>query len=77
MFWGRCVSLWKRKYLFRFCLGFLKEDTTTNQWLSCIYITVPEQFNPNIRECAAHFTKDYVLNLEEQPTMLTAQSLFL
>ncbi len=24
---------------------------------------VPEQFNPNIRVCAAHFTEDYFLNL--------------
>ncbi len=31
--------------------GLSKEDTTRNQWLSCIYNTVPEQFNPNIREC--------------------------
>ncbi len=27
--------------------GLPKEDTTRNQWLSCIYNTVPEQFNPN------------------------------
>ncbi len=32
--------------------GLPKEDTTRNQWLSCIYNTVPEQFNPNIRVCA-------------------------
>ncbi len=37
--------------------GLPKEDTTRNQWLSYIYNTVPEQFNPNIRVCAAHFTK--------------------
>ncbi len=43
--------------------GLPKEDTTRNQWLSCIYNTVPEQFNPNIRVCAAHFTEDYFLNL--------------
>ncbi len=42
-----------------------KEDTARNQWLSCIYITVPEQFNPNIGVCAAQFTKDCFLNLEE------------
>ncbi len=42
-----------------------KEDTTRDQWLSCVYNTVPEQFNPNIRECAAHLTEDCVLNLEE------------
>ncbi len=29
--------------------GLPKEDTTRNQWLSCIYNTVPEQFNPNIK----------------------------
>ncbi len=28
--------------------GLPKEDTTRNQWLSCIYYTVPEQFHPNI-----------------------------
>ncbi len=32
--------------------GLPKEDTTRNQWLSCIYNNVPEQFNPNIRVCA-------------------------
>ncbi len=32
--------------------GLPKEDTTRNQCLSCIYNTVPEQFNPNIRVCA-------------------------
>ncbi len=45
--------------------GLPKEDTTRNQWLSCIYNTVPEQFNPNIRVSAAYFTEDYFLNLEE------------
>ncbi len=45
--------------------GLPKEDTTRNQWLSCIYNTVPEEFNPDIRVCAAHFTEDYFLNLEE------------
>ncbi len=43
--------------------GLPKEDTTRNQWLSYIYNTVPEQLNPNIRVCAAHFTEDYFLNL--------------
>ncbi len=43
--------------------GLPKEDTTKNQWLNCIYNTVPEQFNPNIRVCAAQFTEDYFLNL--------------
>ncbi len=61
MSWRCCVSLWKRKYFF----GLPKEDTTRNQWLSCIYNTVPEQFNSNIRVCAAYFTEDYFLNLEE------------
>ncbi len=45
--------------------GLPKEDTTRNQWLSCIFNTVPEQFNPNTRVCAAHFMEDYFLNLEE------------
>ncbi len=40
-----------------------KENTTRNQRLSCIYNTVPEQFVPNIRVCAAHFTEDYFLTL--------------
>ncbi len=43
--------------------GLPKEDTTRNEWLSCIYNTVPEQFNPNIRVCAAQFTEDYFLDL--------------
>ncbi len=41
----------------------LKEDTTRNQWLSYIQNTFPEQFNPNIRVCVAHFTEDCFLNL--------------
>ncbi len=45
--------------------GFPTEDTTRNQWLSYVYNTVPEQFNPNIRVCVTHFTEDYFLNLEE------------
>ncbi len=45
--------------------GLPKEYTTRNQWLSCIYNTVPEQFNTNIGVCAAHFTEDCFLNLEE------------
>ncbi len=43
--------------------GLPKEDTARNQWLSCIYNTLPEQFNQNIRGCAVHFTEDYFLNL--------------
>ncbi len=35
-----------------------------NQWLSCIYNTIPEQYNANIRVCAVHFMEDYFLNLE-------------
>ncbi len=53
MFWRRCVSLWKRNYF----VWDPKEDTTRNQWLSCVYNTVPEQFNTNIGVCAAHFTE--------------------
>ncbi len=45
--------------------GLPKEEITRNQWLSCIYNTFQEQFNTNIRVCAAHFTEDYFLNLEE------------
>ncbi len=56
MSWRRCES---ESSLF----GLPKEETTRNQWLSCIYNTVPEQYNPNIRVCAAHFTEDYFLNL--------------
>ncbi len=45
--------------------GLPKEDTNRNQWLSYIYKTVPEPYNPNIRVCAAHFMEDYFLKLEE------------
>ncbi len=51
--------------------GLPKEDTTRNQWLSYIYNTVPEQFNPNIQMCEAQFSEDYFLNLAgEKPTVL-------
>ncbi len=56
MSWRRCVFRCESE-------RHPKEDTTRNQWLSCIYNTVPEQFNPNIRVCAAHFTEDCFLNL--------------
>ncbi len=52
MFWRRCVSLWKRNYF----VWDPNEDTTRNQWFSCIHNTVTEQFNTNIGVCAAHFT---------------------
>ncbi len=50
--------------------GLPKEDTNRNQWLSCIYNTVPDQFNPSIRVCAAHFTEDYFLPVCSLPAML-------
>ncbi len=43
--------------------GLPKEDTTRNQWLSCMHNTVPEQYNPNIRVCVAQFTEDCFLKL--------------
>ncbi len=43
--------------------GLPKEDTTRNQWLSCVYNTFAEE--PNIGVSAAQFTKDYVLKLEK------------
>ena len=45
--------------------GLPKEDTTRNQWLCRINNTVPEQFNPNIQMCAAHFMEDEACFLEE------------
>ncbi len=41
--------------------GLPEEDTTRNHWLSCSFNIVPEQFNPNIKVCAAHLTEDYFL----------------
>ncbi|XP_016361867.1 uncharacterized protein LOC107703658 [Sinocyclocheilus anshuiensis] len=62
MSWRRCVLRCERiSTLF----GLPKEDTTRNLWLSFIYNTVPEQYNRNIRICAAHFTDDCFLNLGE------------
>ncbi len=43
------------------CLGFQKRT----QLEISGSVVFPEQFNPNIRVCAAHFTEDYFLNLEE------------
>ncbi len=46
------------------CLGFQNRAKLENS--GCyIYKTVPEQFNPNIRVCAAHFIDDCFLNLAE------------
>ncbi len=46
-------TLWKRNYF----VWDTKEDTTRNQWLWCIYNTVPEQ-NTNTGVCTAHFTEN-------------------
>ncbi len=54
--------------------GIPKKDTTRNKLLTSIYNTVLEQFNSNIRVCAAHFTEDYFL--KEEPASY-AQRLFL
>ncbi len=43
--------------------GIQKRTQLEISGLSCIYNTVPEQFNTNIGVCAAHFTEDCVLNL--------------
>ncbi len=46
--------------------GLPKEDTTRNQWLSCIYNTVPEQYKTNIGVCAAHSVlKDCFYKVEQ------------
>ncbi len=37
--------------------GLPNEYTTRNQWLIYIYNTVPEQYNTNIRVCAAHLQR--------------------
>ncbi len=75
-FYSRCsivvatAMLWRRS-VFR-CesestlFGLPNEYTTRNQWLSYIYNTVPEQYNANIRVCAAHFTEDCFLMLGER-----------
>ncbi len=45
--------------------GLPNKYTTKNQWLSCIYNTISEQYNANIQVCATHFTKDSFLMLGE------------
>ncbi len=62
MSWKRCVLRCESKSTL---FGLPNEYTTRNQWLSYIYNTVPEQYNANIRVCAAHFTEDCFLILEE------------
>ncbi|XP_052429872.1 uncharacterized protein LOC127971108 [Carassius gibelio] len=62
MSWRRCVLRCERKSTL---FGLPKDDTARNLWLSFIYNTVPEQYNTNIRVCAAHFTEDCFLNLGE------------
>ncbi len=47
------------------CLAFQMSTQLEIQWLSYIYNTVPEEYNANIRVCAAHFTEDCFLNLGE------------
>ncbi len=58
MSWRRCLLRCESKTTL---FGLPKVDTTRNQWLSCIYNTVLEQLNQNIRVCAAHFMEDYFL----------------
>ncbi len=45
--------------------GLSKEYTTRNEWLSYIYNAIREQYNANIRVCAAHFKEDCFLILGE------------
>uniref|UniRef100_A0A672KPY8 Golgi-specific brefeldin A-resistance guanine nucleotide exchange factor 1 n=1 Tax=Sinocyclocheilus grahami TaxID=75366 RepID=A0A672KPY8_SINGR len=73
MLWRRCVFRCESKNTL---FGLPKEDTTNNQWLSCIYSTVPEQFNPNI--CVRHcdpeklITESKFLQLESLQELMKA-----
>ncbi len=56
--------------------GLPKEDTTRNQWLSCIYDTVPEQFNPNISVCVRHIIRRTVSWTWEYPASCAKKGCF-
>ncbi|XP_043119678.1 uncharacterized protein LOC122362317 [Puntigrus tetrazona] len=62
MSWRRCVFRCERKSTL---FGLPKEDKRRNLWLSFIYNAVPDEYNTNIRVCAAHFVEDSFLNLGE------------
>ncbi|XP_052397448.1 msx2-interacting protein isoform X1 [Carassius gibelio] len=51
---GEAVFHYERETTF-FLFCFPKVDTTRNQWLSCIYNTVPEQFKPKYSNVCSRF----------------------
>jgi len=62
MSWGRCeFRCESRTHLF----GLPRTDGIRDQWLQFIYNAVPQRYNPKVRLCSAHFTKDSFLNLGE------------
>jgi len=68
MSWRHCVFHCESKTTL---FGLPKEDTTRNQWLSCIYNTVPEQFNRNICVCNAFYGGLFPEPNVTMPTFLT------
>ncbi len=57
--WRRCVSLWKRIYF-----------VWASKRGSVVFTTLSQNSSTPILVCAAHFTEDCFLNLEEERTML-------
>ncbi len=45
--------------------GLPTDAVVREQWLQFIFNSVPDNYNPNVAVCAAHFTEDSFLNLHQ------------
>ncbi|KAF1389903.1 hypothetical protein PFLUV_G00052410 [Perca fluviatilis] len=58
----RCIRQCTGKFpLFR----LPKDDEFKSQWLKFVFGTIPQDYNPNLMLCSAHFTEDCFLNLQQ------------
>lgn len=45
--------------------GLPRDAVLRDQWLQFMFNSVPENYNPHVKLCAAHFAKDSFLNLNQ------------
>ncbi len=55
--------------------GLPTDAVVREQWLKFIFNSVPDNYNPNVAVCAAHFTEDSFQNLHQFNTGFTQRLL--